>query len=192
MMSSLPLLLPPLLSLLLSTPFLLLTLPLSSLYFQSHNKCFHCLIDNNCFQTVKVVKGFFIHCLVPYQPIMFVVDNKIHEVSSYGSYQCLGFSTAWLLALIMYLVPPQATPTNTSTTASLASWTVLYTCTSSWSTSCPSNTITSLPPSSSSLSIPVPLKGSSYTFVVEGVNVAGTGNPSPPATNQTLVDRTFP
>ena len=83
---------------------------------------------------------------------------------------------------------PQAPPINSSTTASLTSWTISYTCFSSWSPSCPSGTITSIPPSSSSYSISGLVKGSSYTFVVGGVNSGAGGDLSPPATNQTTAD----
>eukprot|EP00731_Ephydatia_muelleri_P009462 Em0005g48a len=75
---------------------------------------------------------------------------------------------------------------NSSTTALVTSWTVLYSCYSPWNpSSCPSGSITS---SSTSSSITGLKKGSSYTFVVFGVNSGGVGDVSLPATNQTLVD----
>eukprot|EP00731_Ephydatia_muelleri_P009424 Em0005g10a len=76
---------------------------------------------------------------------------------------------------------------NSSTTAPVTSWTVLYSCYSPWNpSSCPSGSITSS--SSSSSSITGLKKGSRYTFVVFGVNSGGVGDVSLPATNQTLVD----
>eukprot|EP00731_Ephydatia_muelleri_P009431 Em0005g17a len=75
---------------------------------------------------------------------------------------------------------------NSSTTAPVTSWTVLYSCYSPWNpSSCPSGSITS---SSTSSSITGLKKGSRYTFVVFGVNSGGVGDVSLPATNQTLVD----
>eukprot|EP00731_Ephydatia_muelleri_P009423 Em0005g9a len=75
---------------------------------------------------------------------------------------------------------------NSSNTAPVTSWTVLYSCYSPWNpSSCPFGSITS---SSTSSSITGLVKGSSYTFVVFGVNSRGVGDVSLPATNQTLVD----
>eukprot|EP00731_Ephydatia_muelleri_P009426 Em0005g12a len=75
---------------------------------------------------------------------------------------------------------------NSSTTAPVTSWTVLYSCYSPWNlSSCLSGSITS---SSTSSSITGLKKGSRYTFVVFGVNSGGVGDVSLPATNQTLVD----
>ncbi|KAL5494527.1 hypothetical protein EMCRGX_G015879 [Ephydatia muelleri] len=75
---------------------------------------------------------------------------------------------------------------NSSTTAPVTSWTVLYSCYSPWSpSSCPSGSITSISFSSSIAGLK---KGSRYTFVVFGVNSGGVGDVSLPTTNQTLVD----
>eukprot|EP00731_Ephydatia_muelleri_P009425 Em0005g11a len=62
---------------------------------------------------------------------------------------------------------------NSSTTAPVTSWTVLYSCYSPWNpSSCPSGSTTSSSSSTSS-SITGLKKGSSYTFVVFGVNSGG-------------------
>ncbi|KAL5494529.1 hypothetical protein EMCRGX_G015881 [Ephydatia muelleri] len=77
---------------------------------------------------------------------------------------------------------------NSSTTAPVTSWTVLYSCYSPWNpSSCPSGSTTSSSSSTSS-SITGLKEGSSYTFVVFGVNSGGVGDVSLLATNQTLVD----